>query len=100
MYDNIKYDTISFSDISHKKHYTSVLDPKAGVTYVSIGMNYLVMDKVTMKTNEFWTLDTYKNDYQNSFIRMDINKKNWQTFAIEQPSLYKYLKDNIHVNGD
>ena len=100
MYDNIKYDTISFSDISHKKHYTSVLDPKAGVTYVSIGMNYLVMDKVTMKTNEFWTLDTYKNDYQNSFIRMDINKKNWQTFAIEQHSLYKYLKDNIHVNGD
>ena len=53
MYTDIVYDTHSFKDLSHRKHYTGIVPNTYGIAYVSVGMNFLVYDRVVLKTNEF-----------------------------------------------
>lgn len=96
MYSDLVHDTTSFKDLSHRKHYTGVVPNTYGIAYVAVGMNFMVFDRVVMKTNEHWMDENYASKYRVIFEKMEENKKIWQSFAEREPSLYKYLRDNIH----
>ena len=38
--------------------------------------------------------------YYNQIVLMESHKKQWDNIAKKQPSLYQFLKNNIHNNND
>jgi tryptophan halogenase len=87
---------ISFNDLHNRKMFTETPDPKAGITYVSVGMNYPYLDIVGQKWHEGQENTDYKIKFKDILAKMEFNKKQWQQAAETAPSLYEYLRDNIY----
>ncbi len=88
--------TIGFNSLQDNKMFTETLDPVAGISYVSVGMNYPALDMVGQKWHENHENADHKKLFQPSFNILDENKAAWQKAADTAPSLYEYLKNNIY----
>jgi hypothetical protein len=92
---NMKPDNVvGFFDLHNRKMFTNDIDPISGITYVSVGMNYPLFDKVDQKNNIF----NYNiKSYIDSLVENFNNKKiKWTTSASVCLSLNKYLEKNIY----
>lgn len=81
-----------------QKYYKKTMDAIAGMTYISVGMNYFYYDYVDLHNDLH-----YKNinfaDYENIYWpALNRNKTRWATAAQNELTLYEYLKQNIYNN--
>lgn len=88
--------TIGFFDLQNQKMFDAELRPTSGITYVSVGMNYHLIDKVEQELYNFGrNLKPYIDGLVKGF---DEKKKKWWAHAKSEPSLYEYLKKNIYYD--
>lgn len=70
----------------------------AGINWISVGMNYFVSDKTTIEMRQNTTGENFRISYDPIFRMWEERKARWRETAKNCPSLYQYLKDNIHNN--
>jgi tryptophan halogenase len=87
---------ISFNDLHHRKMFTETPDPKAGITYVSVGMHYPYLDLVGYKWHEGRDNIDYNIKFKSTFERMENNKNRWRALAEKEFSLFNFLERNIY----
>jgi hypothetical protein len=71
-----------------------------GISWVSVGMNYFILDKVTVGIRSGFNDANFKHKYNPVFNMFEERKARWRECAKNMPSLYQYLKDNIHTDSD
>lgn len=96
IYDPEVYYDNSVHNIIHRKYETGILQLDDGISFISVGMNYLVYDSINLETSKFWIGERDISEMQDIFSQMDIAKTVWEDYARQAPTLYKYLKENIH----
>lgn len=67
-----------------------------GITWISVGMHYLMLDKIAIDLQEKKYNESLKTTLEPVFEMFEQRKLKWQTAAKNQPSLYQYLKTHIH----
>ena len=91
--ENLKPNTSQgFYPLADKKMHMANIDPTQGITWISTGMNYLLLDSVDIK------LDDELPDVGAIVEGFDIKQQRWKEAADASPTLYQYLKDNIYTN--
>jgi len=96
MYSPEVYHDNSFLNISYRKYNDGILQTDDGISFISVGMNYMVYDIINVSTARFWIGERSKLESEEIFSQMDIAKTVWEDYARQAPTLYKYLKENIH----
>ena len=83
-------------DLQNRKMFTNIPDTLAGISYISVGMNYHFFDRVTQKLN---IVGNNIKPYVDSNLKLfNAKKSQWNKAAENAPSLNKYLEDNIYGN--
>lgn len=84
----------TFLDFQFRKMLGRLTPPENGITYISVGMNHCVFNKVDQlhATNN----RDIKPYIDNTLNKFDLKKRKWNAAAKNAPSLYQYLKQNIY----
>lgn len=85
-----------FYDLQHMKMFTNRVPQFAGITRISTGMNYPILDPVTIRQYEIRDKVNHSKVFKESFETFEKKKMYWNTLADFEPTLYQYLKDNIY----
>jgi tryptophan halogenase len=88
---------VGFKDLQFKKMVTA--DPgtfKEGIPWISVGMNYPVLDRVDQKLHEFNDQIDHKTAWASNIAMYEERKLKWAHSAKFEKSLYSYLKENIY----
>ena len=88
--------SVGFNSLQNNKMFAETLDPAAGITYVSVGLNYPPLDMIGQKWHEHHEDADHKKLFQPVFDLLDQNKAQWDAAAAGAPSLYEYLKKHIY----
>jgi hypothetical protein len=72
----------------------------AGISWISVGMNYFINDAVSVNLRQRAQGADYKKSYAPIFNMLEDRKARWLEAAKDKPSLYQYLKKNIHTNKE
>jgi tryptophan halogenase len=86
--------SVGFFDLQNRKMFDGNYNPQAGISYVSIGMNYPVYDRVDQAM-------FFHNEIDEKYIKSIINnfeknKVKWENAASKKPFLSEYLKKYLH----
>ena len=96
--ENLKPQTSQgFYPLQENKMQMGFINPKEGITWISTGMNYLLLDSTDIKLN---AVGPDKAQIDLMVENFNIKQERWQAFASTQPTLYQYLKDNIHTDNE
>jgi len=57
-----------------------------------------LLDKIQVGIRTRFQFDKLKRDFEPVFHMMEERKARWYEMAKDKPSLYQYLKDNIHTD--
>lgn len=88
--------TIGFWDLQNRKMFDAGVDNVAGITYVGVGMNYPMIDRVEQKMASCgYDIEPYINRLKDN---LDNKKKRWSMYASKELSLYEWLKKNVYNN--
>ena len=88
---------VGFADLAARKMMSHTVDPKAGITYISVGMNYAALDGIDyVYDTHNYSLGNVKEYVDDRVLFFNKRKDSWQNAALDAPSLYEYLRDNIH----
>ena len=68
--------------------------PEDGLSYMSVGMNYLFFDRVDQKMNVSGA--NIKSYIDNNKHLFEVKKKHWKEVASRALSLHDYLKTNVY----
>lgn len=84
-------ETSHIYDIQNTK--SNTFEPKvSGVTWISAGMNYMLLDRISVKLGEIANGMNYKKDLEPFFQSLENKKKRWSRAALSSESSYEYLK--------
>lgn len=72
----------------------------AGINWVSVGLHYFVMDQTSVTVRENFEHRNYKIEYDHIFAMLEERKARWLELAKDQPSLARYLAENIHKDAN
>jgi tryptophan halogenase len=89
---------IGFNDLQHRKMFSEQPDHRAGITYVSVGMNYPIFDMVGQKWHEGFDHIDHKTHFAPVFKMFEENKARWLKAAETAPSMFQYLGTNVYKN--
>jgi hypothetical protein len=93
--------SVGFYQLQNSKmfegHYASEI---AGINWISVGMNYFVLDKISTTIRQNFDHRNYKLEFDPIFAMFEERKARWLEFASSQPSLFEYLAKNIHKDED
>lgn len=67
-----------------------------GITWVSAGMNYFTLDKISMRLGEINNKMNYKKDLSPYFDSLDEKRSYWNSIAKNSETLFSYLKRKYH----
>lgn len=67
-----------------------------GTVWIAAGMNYPILDIVSIKHGELKNGMNYKNDLDSYFRELDYKIEIWEKNALSSPTLLKYLKEKYH----
>jgi tryptophan halogenase len=81
-----------FYDLAHRKMFTGTAPLEGGITRIAAGMNYDILDKITITTEQNRNGRDYKEQFANSFAMFEKKKAYWSKMAEKEPTLYQYLK--------
>jgi len=87
---------VGFSDLANVQINLQRHDPFSGIHCISTGLNYFPVNKHTInRWTHFDNIDYY--DFcKNTWDLWDAFRKTWQEEADESPTMYQWLKENIH----
>ena len=95
--DQVPPDTVAgFHHFIQRKMHTGILDAAEGITYVSVGLNYPIVDSVDVELNRIKDGIDYKKFWAPRFAKLEQNKQRWKKAAEKELSLYEFLKRNIY----
>ena len=80
-----------FYDLNHRKMFTGTVPLDAGITRISAGMNYPVLDSITIQYEQTRDPIDYKEQYGESFNMFERKKAYWAKCAESEPTLFEYL---------
>jgi hypothetical protein len=83
-------------DIQNIKENTFNPPIVGGITWITAGMNYMLLDDISIKLGEINNKMNYRKDMQQYFDYFEIKKNKWSQFSKNSSSLYKYLKEKYH----
>ena len=92
---------VGFKDLQFKKTVTG--DPgnfKEGIPWISVGMNYPVLDRVDQQLHQFNDQIDHKTAWAPNFNMYDERKRKWEYAARFEKTLYTYLKENIYGDSN
>jgi tryptophan halogenase len=117
---SIRQDTEYWRDVTERTYLKELIDPNrfsefinvanaknnigeglsimAGSTYVTAGMNYPIMDSIAQRIGEIQDNISHKEYVDQVSKTLDHNKARWTLAAKKCPTLYEYLKKNIHYD--
>jgi tryptophan halogenase len=78
------------------KTHTFVPPGAGGVSWISSGLHYHILDEVSVKLGELKNRMNYKVDLDPFFKELDIKKQIWAKNALESPTMYRYLKETFY----
>ena len=84
-------------NIVERKYISGDLHLTEGTTYITVGMHYQGYDNIMKQSDEFWQTNNSDKDIYQVIDLMEKAKKEWKTASDKAPTLYKYLRDNIHI---
>jgi tryptophan halogenase len=87
-----------FYDLQHRKMFTGIAPINAGITRISIGMNYMILDSTSIQLQQNRDGVDYKEVYASTFKIFEKKKTYWKAATEMEPTLYKYLKTTIYKN--
>jgi hypothetical protein len=90
---------IGFFRLQEDKMFNYRTPDIGGITWISVGMNYFILDKTTVKLREKYHKGSLKAEMASVFQMLEDRKARWAEVAKDQPSLYQYLKTHIHNNN-
>jgi flavin-dependent dehydrogenase len=93
-------DNIGFSDLEKRKSHLNVADLKQGISWISVGMRFFVLDEITQKFLEHSYAVNHKEMFDPFFKAQDVAKKRWQSAAEKELTHYEFLKKYIHNNDE
>ena len=96
MLDNIPSLSGEYYDIRNRKYRTYEPDNIAGITYISTGMNYFFMDRISAQLYELSNKSDYSELIKPIEAEFENRKAGWLTAAENKPTLHKYLSQNIY----
>jgi hypothetical protein len=67
-----------------------------GITWITSGMNYMLLDDVAIKIGEISNKINYKKELDVYFNLLDEKKNRWSKEAAKSQSLYKYLSKKYY----
>lgn len=86
----------TFLDFQFRKMLSRLSPPENGVSYISVGMNHQIFNRVDqLHAINNRDITPYITRISTSF---NIKKEMWQNAAKNKPSLYQYLLNNIYQN--
>ena len=91
---------IGFYNLQHDKMFGHTTPDIGGISWISVGMNYFVNDSVSVNLRQKAHGVDYKREYAHTFNMLEERKARWLETAKDKPSLYEYLKKNIHNNKE
>ena len=93
---------VGFVALKEDKMFNGRTPTLGGITWVSVGMNYFVLDKnrIDVELLHRDNPSNVKAQYDILFQEYERRKNFWLEAAKDAPSLYQYLKDNIHSNDN
>ena len=83
-----------FVKIHGQKMINANMRPEDGLSYMSVGMNYLFFDRVDQKMNVSGA--NIKSYIDNNKHLFEVKKKHWKEVASRALSLHDYLKTNVY----
>lgn len=113
---SIRNDTEYWKNVSSRKYFGKIRDNKksgfnqmvenktkffysptsGGFTWISAGMNYPMLDSVSIKLGEIESGEDYRETMREYFNLLDYRKNKWNSFAKSAPSLKKFMEENIY----
>jgi tryptophan halogenase len=93
---------VGFHALKEDKMFSGRTPTLGGITWVSVGMNYFMLDKnrIDVELLHRDNPSNVKAQYDMLFQEYERRKNFWLEAAKDAPSLYQYLKDNIHGNDN
>jgi hypothetical protein len=82
-----------FYDLQHRKMFTGTASLDGGITRISTGMNYPILDPITIAYEQLRDEEDYKDKYAESFAIFEKKKAYWNDVAKDEPTLYEFLKN-------
>ena len=76
-----------FYDLQHAKMFTNQVPEFSGITRISVGMNYPILDPITIRGYEIRTGANHKEVFSESFERFERKKMYWNSLADLEPTL-------------
>jgi len=93
---SIKSTSNTFFDLAWRKLAVFRHNEQGGLQYVATGMHFHIMSKLQLLYAERAFRQNPKNEVDEFVRKRAILQKKWQRAAELCPSLYQYLKDNVH----
>jgi hypothetical protein len=87
---------VGFHDLHHRKMFTYETPDIGGITWISVGMNYFMIDKLQAEMKQTFSDKNLKEIYEPVFRLFEERKARWKEASRDKPSLYQYLKNEIH----
>lgn len=86
-----------YFDLQFSKMVKSQYELNPGTTWISLGLNYLPIERITgiLQSNFNYETD-WKEFYRTPFEVMDERKNGWRETAEKMPTLYEFLKTKIY----
>lgn len=85
-----------FADLVNRKMFRFTHEGQGGIHCISTGMNYFVLNKINAKYNEYQYGVDLKSHVDNFVAQRKVMQARWQQVADRAPTLFQYLKDNVH----
>jgi flavin-dependent dehydrogenase len=87
---------LGFNQLSNIHMNSGIHNEFSGIHCISIGFNYLpVTADVVERRKNYYGIDPYKN-CEDTWATWDAYRKIWQQEADASPTMYQWLKENIH----
>lgn len=88
--------SVGFFHYQDQKMFKARLDPYKGLVWIATGMNHLLIDKLNIRNIEFADKISIKDYMAPFFTQVEQKKHIWWKAAEKEPTLYQFLKNNIH----
>ena len=118
---SVRQDTQYWRDVTERSYLQELIDPNrfsefvnvanaknnigdglpllSGSIYVTAGMNYPIMDSIAQRIGEIQDGVSHEGFAEKTYKNLENNKIRWALAAKKSPTLYEYLRDNIHQNS-
>ena len=83
---------IGFHNLVDKKMFNPIPREQDGITWVSAGMNYFILDRIHAQLGGIQDNIEYKKYWAPFFAKMEQRKYRWKLAADRELSLYEFLK--------